>query len=171
MTATLTATAGDRRSRVRRRHLRRPCVHIRGRVASCHDRVRPYQLHAPAAARLKAAGQRGALRRHLPDPEGSLGTERRDRLSGHKRQSKSPLLCKQRKSGTRCSVRWANEFMEGGTGQMRLGRIRVDGFRKLVDTECTVVGRVTALIGPNEAGKSSLLARVLQDQVGVAACR
>jgi len=40
---------------------------------------------------------------------------------------------------------------------MRLGRIRVDGFRKLVDTECTVVGRVTALIGPNEAGKSSLL--------------
>jgi energy-coupling factor transporter ATP-binding protein EcfA2 len=40
---------------------------------------------------------------------------------------------------------------------MRLGRVRVHGFRKLVDTQCTVIGRVVAVVGPNEAGKSSLL--------------
>lgn len=40
---------------------------------------------------------------------------------------------------------------------MRLARIKVSGYRKLVDAECTTPGKLIAFVGPNEAGKSSLL--------------
>lgn len=44
---------------------------------------------------------------------------------------------------------------------MRLGKIRVNGFRKLVESECTTPGKLIAFVGPNEAGKSSLLQALL----------
>lgn len=44
---------------------------------------------------------------------------------------------------------------------MRLGRIKVHGFRKIVASECTTPGKLIAFVGPNEAGKSSLLSALL----------
>lgn len=41
---------------------------------------------------------------------------------------------------------------------MRLTKIHVNGYRRLVDTGCFIYGKLTAFVGPNEAGKSSLLA-------------
>jgi predicted ATP-dependent endonuclease of OLD family len=40
---------------------------------------------------------------------------------------------------------------------VRLARVEVRGFRKLVDTNCRFTGKLTAVVGPNEAGKSTLL--------------
>jgi len=40
---------------------------------------------------------------------------------------------------------------------MRLESIKVHGFRRLADTGCFLSGKLTAFVGPNEAGKSSLL--------------
>ncbi len=40
---------------------------------------------------------------------------------------------------------------------MRLGRVRISGYRKLLDTHFTTLGKLLAIVGPNEAGKSSLL--------------
>jgi predicted ATP-dependent endonuclease of OLD family len=40
---------------------------------------------------------------------------------------------------------------------MRLGRVKIHGYRKLVATEFTTPGKLLAIVGPNEAGKSSLL--------------
>lgn len=40
---------------------------------------------------------------------------------------------------------------------MRLAEIRIRGYGKLVDTSCKVTGKLTAFIGPNEVGKSTLL--------------
>lgn len=40
---------------------------------------------------------------------------------------------------------------------MRLERIKIHSFRRLVDTGCFLTGKLTAFVGPNEAGKSSLL--------------
>jgi predicted ATP-dependent endonuclease of OLD family len=44
---------------------------------------------------------------------------------------------------------------------MKLGRIRIAGYRKLVDTECSTTGKLLAIVGPNEAGKSTLLDALL----------
>lgn len=44
---------------------------------------------------------------------------------------------------------------------MRLGRIKVHGYRKIVSSECTTPGKLIAFVGPNEAGKSSLLRALL----------
>lgn len=44
---------------------------------------------------------------------------------------------------------------------MRLARIKVSGYRKLVDAECTTPGKLLAFVGPNEVGKSSLLQALL----------
>jgi predicted ATP-dependent endonuclease of OLD family len=44
---------------------------------------------------------------------------------------------------------------------MRLARIKVSGYRKLVGAECTTPGKLIAFVGPNEAGKSSLLQALL----------
>ncbi|WP_328332991.1 AAA family ATPase [Kribbella sp. NBC_00382] len=40
---------------------------------------------------------------------------------------------------------------------MKLGRLKVHGYRKLIESDVTIVGKITAIVGPNEAGKSSLL--------------
>jgi len=40
---------------------------------------------------------------------------------------------------------------------MRLTRIHVRGYKRLVDASCNVDGRLIALVGPNESGKSSVL--------------
>lgn len=40
---------------------------------------------------------------------------------------------------------------------MRLGRVKIHGYRKLIATEFTTPGKLLAIVGPNEAGKSSLL--------------
>jgi len=40
---------------------------------------------------------------------------------------------------------------------MKLSRIEFHGYRRLRDTSCNVDGKVIAFIGPNEAGKSSVL--------------
>lgn len=41
---------------------------------------------------------------------------------------------------------------------MKLTKIQVHGYRRLVDASCFVSGKLTVFVGPNEAGKSSLLA-------------
>lgn len=40
---------------------------------------------------------------------------------------------------------------------MRLAKLRIYGYRKLVDTGCPISGKLVAIVGPNEAGKTSLL--------------
>lgn len=44
---------------------------------------------------------------------------------------------------------------------MRLENVKIHGFRRLVDTGCFISGKLTAFVGPNEAGKSSLLDALL----------
>ena len=40
---------------------------------------------------------------------------------------------------------------------MRLMRIEFRGFKRLVSASCNVDGKLVAFLGPNEAGKSSVL--------------
>ena len=40
---------------------------------------------------------------------------------------------------------------------MRLSRIQFNGYKRLAKTGCNVDGRLIAFVGPNEAGKSSVL--------------
>ncbi|PVG82132.1 hypothetical protein DDE18_15770 [Nocardioides gansuensis] len=47
---------------------------------------------------------------------------------------------------------------------MRLSKLVIHGYRKLVDTECRFSGKLTAIVGPNEAGKSTLLEALLSVQ-------
>jgi predicted ATP-dependent endonuclease of OLD family len=47
---------------------------------------------------------------------------------------------------------------------MRLARIKVHGFRKLTGADCNTPGKLLAFVGPNEAGKSSLLHALLSLQ-------
>jgi len=47
---------------------------------------------------------------------------------------------------------------------MRLAKLDIHGYRKLVDTECRFSGKLTAIVGPNEAGKSSLLEALVSVQ-------
>jgi len=41
---------------------------------------------------------------------------------------------------------------------VRLTKIQMHGYRRLVETSCFICGKLTCFIGPNEVGKSSLLA-------------
>lgn len=40
---------------------------------------------------------------------------------------------------------------------MRLTRIEFNGYKRLAQTSCNVDGKLIAFVGPNEAGKSSVL--------------
>lgn len=51
---------------------------------------------------------------------------------------------------------WARARGDRG-GRVRLTRIRIMGYKRLADASCNVDGRLIALVGPNEAGKSSVL--------------
>jgi len=44
---------------------------------------------------------------------------------------------------------------------MRLAKIHIFGFKKIVDSEALISGKLTAFVGPNEAGKTSLLEALL----------
>jgi len=47
---------------------------------------------------------------------------------------------------------------------VRLARVGIEGYRKLVNTECRITGKLTAIVGPNEAGKTSLLELIIAGQ-------
>lgn len=47
--------------------------------------------------------------------------------------------------------------LPGWTLPVRLTKVIFSGFKRLADTECNVDGRLIAIVGPNEAGKSSFL--------------
>lgn len=49
---------------------------------------------------------------------------------------------------------------------MRLAEVKIHGFRKLVETSCRFTGKLTAVVGPNEAGKSTLLEALISCQNG-----
>ena len=40
---------------------------------------------------------------------------------------------------------------------LRLERLEVKGYRRLLDVKVNLAGKIIAIVGPNEAGKTSLL--------------
>lgn len=56
------------------------------------------------------------------------------------------------------------QFTFRGGDNMRLAEVKIRGYRKLVDTTCRFTGKLTAVVGPNEAGKTTLLELLLGSQ-------